>query len=124
MSDLQCAAKILVVDDEQVVAMDMEMQLAAFGYEVAGIASTGKEALQLTEATCPDLILMDIQLRGPLDGFATATEIQRLRKLPVVFVTAFGNEEAQRRAREISPYLLSKPFRPEDLKAIVAAALH
>lgn len=112
------------MEDEQVVALDMEMQLDAFGYEVTGIASTGKEALRLTQETHPDLILMDIQLHGPLDGFATAIEVQRMRNLPIVFVTAFGNQEAQNRAQALSSCgILTKPFRPEDLQAAVSAAL-
>ncbi len=118
------SAKILVVEDEQVVAMDMEMQLTGFGYDVTGIAASGKEALFLTEKTEPDLILMDIRLRGPLDGFAIAAEVQRLWHLPVVFISAFGNGEAQRRAKTISPYgFLTKPYRPEDLRDVVSAAL-
>jgi CheY-like chemotaxis protein len=116
--------RILVVEDEHVVAMDMEMQLVASGYEVTGIAAAGKEALRLAETTRPDLILMDVRLQGPLDGFATAAEIQRVRNVPIVFVTAFGNGEAKRRAKELGPYgLLTKPYRPEDLRSIVTGAL-
>ena len=116
--------RILIVEDEQVVAMDIEMQLLAFGYEVTGIVRTGKEALCLAETTCPDLVLMDVQLRGALDGIATAEEMQRVRKVPVVFVTAFGNEEARRRAESVSPSgYLTKPYRPEDLQDVVTAAL-
>ena len=118
------ASRILVVEDEQVLAMDVEMQLVAFGYEVTGIAATGKEALRLAETTRPDLVLMDVQLRGPLDGFATAAKVQQIRKLPIVFVTAFGNTEAQRRAKAVSSCgFITKPYRPEDLRAVVSAAL-
>jgi DNA-binding response OmpR family regulator len=117
-------SRILIVEDELVVAMDMEMQLQAVGYEVTGIATTGDEAQHLAQTTRPDLVLMDIQLRGPMDGFATATEMQRLGKMPVVFLTAFGNEDAQRRALEIGSYgYLTKPYRPEALTAVVSAAL-
>lgn len=116
--------RILIVEDEQLVAMDAEMQLVAFGYEVTGIAATGKEALRLAETTQPNLILMDVQLRGSRDGFATAAEVQQQMNIPIVFVTAFGNEEAQRRAKAASPYgFLIKPYRPEDLRAVVSAAL-
>jgi CheY-like chemotaxis protein len=122
--DQSTAARILVVDDEQVVAMDIEMQLLAFGYEVTGIAATGKEALRLADETRPDLVLMDVQLRGALDGFCTAEELQKTSNAPVVFVTAFGNKDALRRAKSISRHgYLSKPFRPEDLRAVVATAL-
>lgn len=117
-------SRILVVEDELVVAMDMEMQLISFGYEVTGIAATGEEAVRLTETTLPDLILMDIQLRGAQDGLTTAAEIQRMRNLPIVFVTAFGNADARRRANEASAYgFLTKPYRPEDLQSVVSAAI-
>jgi CheY-like chemotaxis protein len=116
--------RILIVEDEQLVAMDAEMQLIALGYEVTGIAATGKEALRLAETTQPNLILMDIQLRGSRDGFATAAELQQRMDIPIVFVTAFGNEEAKRRAKAASPYeVLTKPYRPEDLRAVVSAAV-
>jgi CheY-like chemotaxis protein len=117
------APRILVLEDERIVAMDMEMQLTAFGYEVTGIAASGKEALRLADKTKPDLVVMDINLRGTLDGFRTAAELQKTRKVAIIFVTAFGNEEAQRRADALSPLgYLSKPYRPEDLRAAVSAA--
>jgi CheY-like chemotaxis protein len=116
--------RILIVEDELVVAMDVEMQLLAFGYEVAGIARTGKEALRLAESAHPDLVLMDVQLRGALDGIATAEQMQAVWKVPVVFVTAFGNAEARRRAEALHPAgYLTKPYRPETLQPVVAAAL-
>jgi CheY-like chemotaxis protein len=121
--DRSRAPRILIVEDEQVVAMDMELQLLSFGYEVAGIAGTGKEALRLAEAALPDLVLMDVQLRGALDGMATAAQMQRVWKVPVVFVTAFGHDEA-RRAEALAPAgYLTKPYRPENLQRVIAAAL-
>ena len=114
--------RILVVEDERIVAMDMEMQLVAFGYEVTGIAASGKEALRLAETTKPDLVMMDIHLRGTLDGFGTAAELKQTSEVAIIFVTAFGNEEAQRRAKAASPHgYLIKPYRPEDLHAAVSA---
>lgn len=118
------SVRILIVEDEQVVAMDLEMQLSSIGYQVTGIAETGHEALRLTEATKPDLILMDIHLQGDLDGIATAWEVHRLWNLPVVFVTAFASEEIQRRAKAASPFgFLTKPYRPEDVRAAISTAL-
>lgn len=117
-------SRILIVEDEQVVAMDLEMQLLSFGYEISGIANTGQEALRLADATRPDLVLMDVHLRGALDGIATAQEVQGRWNLPVVFVTAFNNQEARKRAQALNPSgYLTKPYRPEQLRAIVAAAL-
>ena len=86
-------AKILVVEDEQILAMDVRAQLCELSYDVVGIASTGKEALRLAKECRPDLVLMDIQLRGSIDGIATAGEMRRQWQTPVVFMTAFAGEE-------------------------------
>ena len=115
---------ILIVEDEQLVAMDMEMQLLAFGFEVVGMADTGKEALRLAAVTQPDLVLMDVKLRGPMDGVDAAEELQRRATIPIVFVTAFGSQEALRRVQAVGYYgYLTKPYRPEDLREIINAAL-
>ncbi len=94
-------ARILIVEDEQLVAMDMEMQLLAFGFEVVGMADTGNEALHLAATVQSDLVLMDVKLRGPMDGVAAAEELQRRAAIPVIFVTAFGSQEALRRVQEV-----------------------
>ena len=121
---LQERPKILVVDDEQVVALDVEASLDALGYEVVGIAGTGKEALRLTAETSPDLVLMDIQLYGSMDGIAAAGEIRNRWQIPVVFITAFASEEVLARAKATGPYgYVAKPFQTKDLKATVAVAL-
>lgn len=116
--------RVLIVDDELVVAMDMEMQLHSFGYDVVGIASSGKEAISQMETTWPDLVLMDVKLQGAIDGVATATAIQRMRPTPILFVSAFGGDAARRHA-EAAPACgyLSKPFRPEDLRKAIEFAL-
>lgn len=121
---LQERPRILVVDDEQVVALDIEASLGALGYEVVGIAGTGKEALRLTAETCPDLVLMDIQLCGSIDGIAAAGEIRNRWQIPVVFITAFASEEVLARAKATGPYgYVTKPFETKDLNATVAVAL-
>lgn len=116
--------KILVVEDEQVVALDLGASLEALGYDIAGIAATGTEALSMTGETCPDLVLMDIQLPGTLDGIAAAGEIKRRWQIPTVFVTAFASEDMLARAKAVGPYgYVTKPFRHKDLQATVAVAL-
>jgi two-component system cell cycle sensor histidine kinase/response regulator CckA len=116
--------KILIVEDEQVVAMDVEAQLLTLGYEVVGLVGNGEEALSLAEETCPDLILMDIQLQGQLDGVVTANRIRQRCQTPVVFMTAFAGEETLARAREAGPYgYITKPFKIQDLQATVSVAL-
>lgn len=116
--------KILVVEDEQVVALDVEATLEGMGYRVVGIAGTGKEALQMTQESCPDLVLMDIQLQGDPDGIVAAAEIRQRWQIPVVFVTAFAGAEVLVRARTAGAYgYVTKPFRTKELNATVAIAL-
>jgi len=117
-------AKVLVVEDEQIVAMDVRSQLCGLGYEVVGIATTGKEALRFCEERHPDLVLMDIQLQGPRDGIATASEVRRRWQIPVVFMTAFAGEETLSRAKLSAPYgYLTKPFQARHLSATISIAL-
>lgn len=116
--------KILIVEDEQIVAMDVEAQLSMLDYQVVGFAASGEEALRLAEEMCPDLVLMDIQLYGELDGVATADQIRRRWQIPVVFMTAFAGRETLARAKNAAPYgYITKPFKTQDLHATVAVAL-
>ncbi len=88
------------------------------------MTDTGKQALHLAATTKPDLVIMDIRLRGPMDGVAIAAELQKRETVPVVFVTAFGSEDAFRRVQAASHYgYLTKPYRPEDLREVINAAL-
>ena len=117
--------RILIVEDELLVAISTQSLLRSLDYEVAGIADTGRDAVRLARTTYPDLILMDLRLRGRLDGIATAKEIQRSLTVPIVFVTGFDGESVLGRAREIhSATYLSKPYSSEDLQAVIAAVLH
>lgn len=116
---------VLIVEDEMVVAADLENSLKRSGYRVTGIAGTGRQAVRLAEQSCPDLVLMDIQLKGPMDGVAAADEIHRRWQIPVVFVTANTNEETFARAKAAAPYgYLMKPFRIQELNATIRVALH
>lgn len=116
--------KILVVEDEQVVALDLEQSLTGLGYEVVAVTHSGQSALQHAEQWGPDLVLMDIQLEGTLDGIAAAQKIRERWQIPVVFVTANTNEETLARAKAAGPYgYLLKPFRPKELNATILVAL-
>ena len=79
--------RILIVEDEAIVARDVRMQLEALGYASAGVASSGQEAVALAAALCPDLVLMDIALGNGLDGIAAALAIRAQQSMPVVFLT-------------------------------------
>ena len=124
MPETSDRCRILIAEDEQVVALDVESGLDELGYEVVGIVSSGQEAIQLAQETCPDLVLMDIQLDGPIDGIAAADEIRRRWQIPVVFITASAGAEIVSRAKTVGPCgYLTKPFRTKELNATVAVAL-
>lgn len=117
-------AKILIVDDEAVVAEAIRRQLRSLGYLVVGVVPTGSEAVQLAGEQRPDIILMDIKLKGPMDGIEAAGTIQSLYGIPVIYLTAFSDEETLERARPTLPlaYLI-KPFVSSDLRATLELAL-
>ncbi len=118
------SSKILIVEDELVVAADLEDHLRDLGFEIVGTAGTAEQALALAARERPELILMDIQLQGKSEGIETADAIRRKWDIPVVFLTAYTNEDIMRKARAAGAYgFLSKPFRVEDLKATILIAL-
>ncbi|AXR69330.1 ATP-binding response regulator [Leptospira mayottensis] len=116
---------ILIVDDEWLIAFNLQVALQKLGYRVAGIARTAEEALELAERTRPDLILMDIRIEGELDGIQAAEKIQNKMDVPVIFMTAFADEETFNRAvSKASLYgYISKPFQPASLKNSIEIAL-
>jgi PAS domain S-box-containing protein len=117
--------KILIVEDESIEAMNFEQSLNSLGYDVVAIASTGKDALQKVAELKPDLILMDIILKGEMDGIEAATEIKKDFNVPVVYLTAHPEEDAVNRAKLTSPYgYLIKPVSKIDLKNIIELALY
>lgn len=115
--------KILVVEDEGIVALDLGMTLQQMGYVVAGAATSGEEAIQLAVETRPDLVLMDIRLRGPMDGIEASREICQRLGVPIIFLTAFADENTMQRAESVKPAaFLRKPYvRSELMEAIEAA---
>ena len=118
-------ARILIVEDEAVIAMDMADHLRDFGFDVVGTAATGERAQQLAAQTHPDLIMMDIVIKGPIDGIETARLIRERNDVSVIFLTAYGDQQTLERAKLASPsgYLL-KPFRPNDLRTTIEVGLH
>jgi PAS domain S-box-containing protein len=118
-------ARILIVEDEAVIAMDMAQHLRDFGYEVVGIAASGDRARELAAQCHPDLIMMDIVIKGLSDGIETARAIRTDADIPVVFLTAYGDRPTLERAKAASPHgYLLKPFRPNDLRTTIEVALH
>ena len=115
---------VLVVEDECTSAMLLEFQLLKLGYSVAGIASSGEEAIQMATENQPDLVLMDIHLDGKLDGIETARLLRSSSEIPVVFLTATLDEKTLERARPTNPCgYLSKPIQEQELRNILQLAL-
>ena len=112
------SAKILIVDDEIVIARELEGRLVDLGYEVTGIASSASEAIALAEQTQPQLVLMDIVLKGNGDGIEAAAEIRRRWSLPVLYITAYADQDTLQRAK------ITEPFGYIRLNSIVASTLH
>ena len=118
----QAAVRVLIVEDEYFVAMDVETILSAAGCEVVGIATTADEAVAKARKSLPDLILMDIRLQGDRDGIDAASEIARDLKIPTVFVTANPDAASDARAQHARPIAtVSKPFTRESLLVALAA---
>lgn len=117
--------RILVVEDEKVVAADIQESLLRLGYEVVGTAAYGAEALKLGVRNAPDLVLMDIKLKGAVDGIDAAQEIGYRLGIPVVYLTAHADAEILERAKKTSPsgYVL-KPFDDRALRSAVDIALY
>ncbi len=111
--------KILIVEDERLVAEDLRDSLGAAGYDVVGIVASGERAIDRAAELEPDLVLMDINLGGSIDGVEAARSIRAARGTPVVYLTAFSNDETINRARETDAFgFIVKPFQD---KAVVAA---
>jgi len=117
--------KVLIVEDEVIVAKDIGDTLLSLGYSITGTAASGEEAVELTESTAPDIVLMDIMLEGELDG-TEASEIIRLRfNIPVIFLTAYSNEKTLQRAKTTNPYgYILKPFQETDLYTTIEIAIY
>lgn len=116
--------KLVIVEDEAILALDLERFLRSAGYDVRGVAADGESAVSLVEHEKPDLVLMDIHLQGPQDGVATAQALMERFGVPVVYLTAHGDPRTIDRARSTEPmgYLL-KPFKKPDLENVVNIAL-
>jgi DNA-binding NtrC family response regulator len=122
---MSTSARILIVEDEFAVAMELEDHLGALGYTVVDHVMTGAEAVERAADTEPDLVLMDVHLDGPMDGVEAARTIRASQSVPVVFVTAYSDDETLQRAADTTPYgYIVKPFEERELYAAVEVALH
>lgn len=115
----------MVVEDEKIVAADIRQNLTMLGYMVPAVLASGEEAIKKAAEQCPDLILMDIQLKGKIDGIEAARIVQSRLNVPVVFITAFADEATIQRAKGTEPYgYLIKPFGKKELQSTIEIALY
>jgi two-component system cell cycle sensor histidine kinase/response regulator CckA len=119
------AKYILVVEDERIVARDIQRSLADLGYDVPETAATAEQAILLATRRCPDLVLMDIRIKGDRDGIETAGILRRRFDVPVIYLTAYADAPTVERAKATEPlgYLL-KPVKPDELRSAVEIALY
>ncbi len=116
--------KILIVEDEGITAEEIKIRLQHMGYRVCAMAASGKEAIALAEKHRPDLIIMDIKLKGKMDGITAARTIRETMDVPVIFLTANAGEAMFNRARQAGPdAFISKPYTPLDLGHSIDIAL-
>ncbi|MCF8532761.1 MAG: response regulator [Reyranella sp.] len=117
------SVRVLVIEDEAVIALDVAGIVRSAGHEVVGIAATEKAAVELAKKHSPHLVLADIQLRGADSGISAVNEIMRAMTVPVIFVTGFP--ERLLTGKRVEPaFVISKPFDPDLLRAAIAQALH
>jgi two-component system cell cycle sensor histidine kinase/response regulator CckA len=118
-------ARIMVVEDESIVAEDMKAMLEGFGYGVPAVAFTGEEAVKKALDTQPDLVLMDVVLKGRMSGVEAVESIRSHCNIPVVYVTAYADEKTVRRAKVTEPFgYILKPFDARELQTTIEIALY
>ena len=117
--------QVLIVEDEGIIAADIQSRLERLGYKVPAIARTGEEALHFARSTPFDLVLMDIRLKGDMDGIATAQTMKTELEMPVVYITAHADEETINRATSTEPFgYILKPIRDSELRSAVQISIH
>jgi|WetSurSiteA1Bulk_404760.scaffolds.fasta_scaffold00611_3 signal transduction histidine kinase len=125
MADKENKIKILVVEDELLVAEDISMRLRTIGYDITGTAPTGEEALKICEKNLPDVILMDIMLGEGMDGIETQKIIKEKFNVPVIYLTSYSDPVTVSRAKTTEPYgYIIKPFDERELHTTIEMALH
>jgi len=116
---------LLVVEDESIVAMDIKHRAEGLGYRVVGIAASGEDAIKLAREEKPDLVLMDIVLKGEMDGIEAAEVIREEMNIPVVYLTAYSDEKTLSRAKLTGPFgYIIKPFEDRELHSAIEVALY
>jgi len=116
---------ILIVEDESIVAKDIQHSLKKLGYTVVGICSNGDDAIKTAEEMSPDLVLMDIMLKGDMSGIEAADQIRQRMNIPVIYLTAYADESTLNKAKVTEPYgYIIKPFKEIDLHTAIEMAIY
>ena len=119
------AKNIVVVEDESIVSKDIQQSLKKLGYNVVGAAATGEKAIELVDKFEPDLVLMDIMLKGQMSGIDAAGAIKKRHNIPVIYLTAYADENTLSKAKVTEPYgYIIKPFKEVDIHTSIEMALY
>ncbi len=125
MTDTTEAPKILIVEDERLVAEDIRLSLETMGYEINGTVSTGEEAIAHIKDNQPDLILMDIVLQGKINGIRTAEQVRAQHDIPIVYLTAYADSDTIEQAKKTEPYgYILKPFEDQEVHSTIEMVLY
>ncbi|MCD6117094.1 PAS domain S-box protein [bacterium] len=117
--------KILIVEDEKIIAADISQNLKGLGYEVVKLVSSGEDAVESCRKLKPDVVLMDIKLKGKMDGIEAADEIRKKYGTPVVYVTSYTDEETLERVKQTEPYgFIVKPIMEEELRGVIETTVY
>ena len=117
-------SNILIVEDDFIVAVDLQQHLEKMGYNVLDITDNGKDAIHKTEERKPDLILMDISLKGDMDGIDAAKQIHELYDVPLIYLTGYFDEKTLKRADNTRPcgYIV-KPFEDKEIQTLIGTVV-
>lgn len=116
--------KILIVEDESIIAMDIQYTLENLGYRVSAVVASGEESIEKASQMRPDLVLMDIKLSGNIDGITAAEEIYDQFQIPVVYLTAYGDEKILEKAKRMKNFgYINKPFEERTLQSAIEQIL-
>jgi len=116
---------VLVVEDESIVSKDIQHSLKKLGYNVVGAAATGEKALELVKSESPDIVLMDIMLKGNMNGIEVSEIVKKEYNIPIIFLTAYADESTLSKAKVTEPYgYIIKPFKEIDLHTSIEMALY
>ena len=117
--------KILIVEDESILALGLKKKLENLGYTVTDIAASGPETIKKVAQNKPDIIMMDIVIKGDMDGIETAAKLNETESIPVIYLTAYADDEILKRAATTEPYgYILKPYKEKELKANIEMAIY